>query len=62
MRLALRFESQPADILSAMRDAGLPTARDQRSTVKAIMRLCHPDKCRHPEAKRAMQILSPLLA
>ena len=45
--------------------------------MKSIMRLCHPDKCalvktlmsswrafvqgKHPEAKRAMQILSPLL-
>lgn len=61
VRLALRFESQPSDILSSMAEAGLPAAKDQRSTVKAIMRLCHPDKCKHPEAKRAMQILSPLL-
>lgn len=62
VRLALRFEKRPADILSSMEQAGLPAAKDQRSTVKAIMRLCHPDKCKHPEAKRAMQILSPLLA
>lgn len=62
VRLALRFESRPADILSSMAEAGLPAAKDQRSTVKAIMRLCHPDKCKHPEAKRAMQILGPLLA
>jgi len=61
VRLALRFESRPAGILSSMAEAGLPAAKDQRSTVKAIMRLCHPDKCKHPEAKRAMQILSPLL-
>jgi len=61
VRLALRFESRPAGILNAMAEVGLPAAKDQRSTVKAIMRLCHPDKCKHPEAKRAMQILSPLL-
>lgn len=61
VRLALRFESRPTDMLSTMAEAGLPAAKDQRSTVKALMRLCHPDKCRHPEAKRAMQILGPLL-
>lgn len=61
VRLALRFESRPAAILSIMGQAGLPAAKDQRSTVKAIMRLCHPDKCKHPDAKRAMQILIPLL-
>jgi len=61
VRLALRFESRPAGILSSMAEVGMPAAKDQRSTVKAIMRLCHPDKCKHPEAKRAMQILSPLL-
>lgn len=61
VHLALRFESRPAGIISCMAEAGLPAAKDQRSTVKAIMRLCHPDKCKHPEAKRAMQILSPLL-
>jgi len=62
VRLALRFESQPKDILVSMSEAGLPAAKDQRSTVKAIMRLCHPDKCKHPDAKRAMQILGPLLS
>lgn len=61
VRLALRFESRPKDILVSMTEAGLPAAKDQRSTVKAIMRLCHPDKCKHPDAKRAMQILGPLL-
>jgi hypothetical protein len=61
VRLALRFETRPADILSTMKRAGLPAAKDQRSTVKAIMRLCHPDKCKHPEAKKAMQIMQPLL-
>lgn len=61
VRLALRFESRPKDILTSMVEAGLPAAKDQRSTVKAIMRLCHPDKCKHPDAKKAMQILSPLL-
>ena len=70
-------------IFTGMSEAGLPAAKDQRSTVKTIMRLCHPDKCRsalhslrlfssalplfpirgkHPEAKRAMQILGPLLS
>eukprot|EP00439_Symbiodinium_sp_Y106_P048788 s5210_g6.t1 len=62
VRLALRFESRPKDILVSMSEAGLPAAKDQRSTVKTIMRLCHPDKCKHPEAKRAMQILGPLLS
>lgn len=61
VRLALSMESRPRDILSTMKRAGLPAAKDQRSTVKAIMRLCHPDKCKHPEAKKAMQILQPLL-
>lgn len=61
VRLALRFQDKPADILSTMKRAGLPAAKDQRSTVKALMRLCHPDKCKHPEAKKAMQILVPLL-
>lgn len=59
VRLALRFESRPKDILVSMSEAGLPAAKDQRSTVKTIMRLCHPDKCKHPDAKRAMQILGP---
>lgn len=62
VRLALRFEGRPADILDTMAEAGLPASKDQRSTVKAIMRLCHPDKCKHPEAKRAMQVLVPLLS
>lgn len=61
VRLALRFEERPADILDALAQAGLPAGADQRSTVKALLRLCHPDKCRHPEAKRAVQILGPLL-
>jgi len=61
VRLALRFEAQPTEILGSLAKAGLPAAKDQRSTVKAIMRLCHPDKCKHPEAKKAMQILQPLL-
>eukprot|EP00438_Fugacium_kawagutii_P008563 Skav206250 [mRNA] locus=scaffold1425:250740:254714:- [translate_table: standard] len=62
VRLALRFESRPKDILVSMSEAGLPAAKDQRSTVKSLMRLCHPDKCKHPDAKRAMQILGPLLS
>jgi len=61
VRLTLRFESRPAEILGYMAKVGLPAAKDQRSTVKAIMRLCHPDKCKHPEAKKAMQVLGPLL-
>jgi len=62
VRLALRFESKPADMLKTMEQAGLPAAKDQRSTVKAIMRLCHPDKCKHSLAKRAMQAMQPLLS
>lgn len=62
VRLALRFEERPAAILRVMTEAGLPAAKDQRSTVKAIMRLCHPDKCKHPEAKRAAQVLARLLS
>lgn len=61
VRLALRFETRPEDMLKTMAEAGLPSAKDQRSTVKAVMRLCHPDKCAHPEAKRAMQVLVKLL-
>lgn len=62
VRLALRFESNPQDMLKTMEEAGLPAAKDQRSTVKAIMRMCHPDKCKHALAKRAMQALVPLLS
>lgn len=61
VRLALKFEERPDDILASMEQAGLPGGADRRATVKALLRLCHPDKCRHPEAKMAVQILSPLL-
>lgn len=61
VRLALRFEEKPDAMLANMAQAGLPAGADQRTTVKALMRLCHPDKCHHPEAKKAMQILGPLL-
>eukprot|EP00403_Amphidinium_massartii_P035925 CAMPEP_0178434114 /NCGR_PEP_ID=MMETSP0689_2-20121128/33257_1 /TAXON_ID=160604 /ORGANISM="Amphidinium massartii, Strain CS-259" /LENGTH=1417 /DNA_ID=CAMNT_0020056169 /DNA_START=102 /DNA_END=4355 /DNA_ORIENTATION=- len=61
VRLVVRFENKPSEIFSSMAEAGIASGKDNRSTVKAIMRLCHPDKCKHPEAKKAMQILAPLL-
>jgi len=61
VRLALRFEDKPDEMLASMAKAGLPAGADRRTTVKALTRLCHPDKCHHPEAKKAMQILGPLL-
>eukprot|EP00747_Dinoflagellata_sp_TGD_P194352 gnl/TRDRNA2_/TRDRNA2_61654_c0_seq2.p1 gnl/TRDRNA2_/TRDRNA2_61654_c0~~gnl/TRDRNA2_/TRDRNA2_61654_c0_seq2.p1 ORF type:complete len:346 (+),score=62.09 gnl/TRDRNA2_/TRDRNA2_61654_c0_seq2:57-1094(+) len=60
VRLVLRFEDRPADVLPFMVQAGLPLGEDKRTAVKALLRLCHPDKCPHPEAKRAVQILAPL--
>jgi len=61
VRLVIRNEQKPAHIFHCMAEAGLAAGKDHRSTVKAIMKLCHPDKCKHPEAKKAMQILAPLL-
>lgn len=61
VRLALRFEERPEDMLAGMAQAGLPAGSDQRTTVKALLRLCHPDKCRHPDAKKAAAVLGPLL-
>lgn len=61
VRLALRFEERPEEMVASMAQAGLPAGADQRTTVKALLRLCHPDKCRHPDAKKAVQILGPLL-
>eukprot|EP00931_Biecheleriopsis_adriatica_P080005 TRINITY_DN53360_c0_g1_i1.p1 TRINITY_DN53360_c0_g1~~TRINITY_DN53360_c0_g1_i1.p1 ORF type:complete len:374 (+),score=65.51 TRINITY_DN53360_c0_g1_i1:105-1226(+) len=61
VRLALRLEQTPNVILPCMEKAGLPAAEDRRTTVRALLRLCHPDKCSHPEAKRAVQIIGPLL-
>ncbi|CAE7232860.1 unnamed protein product [Symbiodinium sp. KB8] len=63
VRLALRFEAQPEHLLPTMEKTGLPTSGDgARAAVKMLLRLCHPDKCGHPEAKKAVQILGPLLA
>lgn len=61
VRLALRFEEKPEEMLWSMAEVGLPAGPDQRATVKALLRLCHPDKCRHPDAKRAVQAIGPLL-
>ncbi|CAE7524441.1 unnamed protein product [Symbiodinium sp. CCMP2456] len=63
VRLALRFEAQPEHLLPTMEKTGLPVSGDgARAAVKMLLRLCHPDKCGHPEAKKAVQILGPLLA
>ncbi|CAE7195623.1 unnamed protein product [Symbiodinium sp. CCMP2592] len=63
VRLALRFEAQPEHLLPTMEKTGLPMSGDgARAAVKMMLRLCHPDKCGHPEAKKAVQILGPLLA
>ncbi|OLQ10747.1 Ribulose bisphosphate carboxylase, chloroplastic [Symbiodinium microadriaticum] len=62
VNMALQFEKTPRDILPSVSEAGLPEGKDHRSTLKNIIRLCHPDKCKHPEANRAMQILQPLLS
>merc|ERR1712113_578612 len=62
VRLVLRFEGKPDEMLDNMAEAGLPASSDPRTTLKALMRLCHPDKCHHPESNKAMQILGPLLS
>lgn len=63
VRLALRCEERlQVDLLDCVAKAGLPMSNDKRTTVRALLRLCHPDKCKHPEAKKAVQILSPLLS
>lgn len=62
VRLAIRFEAQPQNLLPTMEKTGLPMQGGSRATVKMLLRLCHPDKCSHPEAKRAVQILGPVLA
>ncbi|CAK9009445.1 unnamed protein product [Durusdinium trenchii] len=62
VRLAIRFEAQPHNLLPTMEKTGLPMLGGPRATVKMLLRLCHPDKCNHPEAKRAVQILGPVLA
>ena len=47
--IVLRYGQMWFGFASGMSEAGLPAAKDQRSTVKAIMRLCHPDKCILPK-------------
>lgn len=60
VRLALYYEAKPEEVLASWAESGMPLGKDRRSTVRALMRLCHPDKCKHPEAKHAMQILTSL--
>ncbi|CAJ1401624.1 unnamed protein product [Effrenium voratum] len=61
VRLALRFEAQPNQLLPTMEKAGLPIAGEgARAAVKMLLRLCHPDKCGHPEARgEVCQAISP---
>eukprot|EP00913_Durusdinium_trenchii_P017596 g16537.t1 len=59
VRLAIRFEAQPHNLLPTMEKTGLPMLGGPRATVKMLLRLCHPDKCNHPEdlLKRAFVVL-----